>query len=179
MILVQLACEGKSSIPSDKTRDPVELSFLSSELAANEAIEVASASAYGSMLYAEAYPLMKQRLTHVALKIIRAAYEEEHARAERGQTGNHGFPGVGLVVIASHIVCSSDISKLEKKALHQLSVITLEALSSRVFPVDESTTLKFATVRKLVLSSILKLICVAPTSVRTFFASVLLYMFPF
>jgi hypothetical protein len=179
IILVQLACEGKSLIPSDKARDPAELSFLSSDLAANDAIEAATASAYGSMLYAEAYPLMKQRLTHVALKIIRAAYEEEHARAERGQTRNHGFPRIGLLVIASHIVCSSDISKLDKKTLHQLSVITLEGLSSRVFPVDESSTLKFAAVRKLVLSSILKLICVAPTSVRIFFVSVPFYTFPF
>ena len=132
-------------------------------------LEIAAASAYGSMLSIEGgSPFMKQRLTHVTLKHVRSTYEEERAQA----TSGHDVPPprVGLLVIACHIICCSNIAKIEKVTLYQIAAIAMEGLSSRVFSVDEgSRKSDLAPVKKLVLAAILKLICVAPTAVCLFF----------
>lgn len=131
-------------------------------------LEIAAASAYGSMLSIEGgSPFMKQRLTHVTLKHVRSTYEEERAQATFG----HDIPPprIGLLVIVCHIICCSNITKIEKTTLYQIAAIAVEGLSSGVFSVDEgSRKSDLAPVKKLVLAAILKLICVAPMAVSLF-----------
>jgi hypothetical protein len=132
-------------------------------------LEIAAASAYGSMLSIEGgSPFMKQRLTHVTLKHVRSTYEEERVQA----TSGHDIPPprIGLLVIVCHIICCNNISKIEKTTLYQIATIAVEGLSSRIFSVDEGNRKSdFAPVKKLVLAAILKLICVAPTAVSLCF----------
>ena len=132
-------------------------------------LEIAAASAYGSMLSIEGgSPFMKQRLTHVTLKHVRSTYEEERAQATFGR--DIPPPRLGLLVIACHIICCSNITKIEKVTLHQIAAIAVEGLSSRVFPVDAgSRRSDLAPVKKVVLAATLKLICVAPTAVSLLF----------
>jgi hypothetical protein len=170
-----VACTGKASPPFATEGEAMfDLSPLGSVVSINMEnssimFEIAAASAYGSMLSIEgSSPFMKQRLTHVTLKYVRSTYEEELAQA----TFRHDIPPprIGVLVIACHVICCSNITKIEKTTLYQIAAIAVEGLSSKVFSVDEgSRKSDLAPVKKLVLATILKLICVAPTAVSVYF----------
>jgi hypothetical protein len=176
-----VACTGKASPPFATEGEVMfDLSPLGSVASINLEnssimLEITAASAYGSMLSIEGgSPFMKQRLTHVTLKHVRSTYEEERAQA----TFDHDIPPprIGLLVIVCHIICCSNVTKIEKVTLHQIATIAVEGLSSRVFSVDEgSRKFDLASVKKLILAAILKLICVAPAAVSSCFIFYLAY----
>jgi hypothetical protein len=164
LFLVDLACLGKTSVPVEvdfSKFDTVDSESLSTEL------EIAAASAYGSMLSVEAgSPFMKQRLTHITLKHVRSAFEEERDQAVSGIAVKP--PRLGLLAIVCHIVCCSNVQKMESSTLRQLSTIAVEGLSSRVFSVgDSSDKLYLKPMKMLVLASVVKLVSVAPASVSS------------
>jgi hypothetical protein len=131
-------------------------------------LELNAASAYGSMLSVDGVkPLMKQRLTHISLKQIKMAYEKERDHARNGETV--AAPRVGLLAIVCHVVCSSDVSKIDRSTLHQMATLAVEGLSSKIFLAktgNEKSAPKATAAKNLVLAAILKILCVAPTVVR-------------
>ena len=119
-------------------------------------LERNAASAYGSMLSGKLKPLVRQRLNHIGLKYIHAEYESESKQAATGE--DIKSPRVGLLVVACHIVCCSDLMKMDKSDLHQIVILLLEGLNS--------CNLLHRQAKVLVLTTTLKLISVVPSSVR-------------
>lgn len=163
--LVEMASTGKSFLPfTPEDGDHLDLSKFD-EISSLQ-LQITAASAYGSMLFVDLKPLMKQRLTHTSLKFIRSKYEEERDHAMTGQTIK--APQIGLLVIVCHVICCNDISKLDQSTQHLLATLGTEGLSSAVF-LNSGNAKSFVSnnsaLKNLVLAAILKLICVAPSSV--------------
>jgi hypothetical protein len=164
--LAEMACTGKSSLPfsSDEEAQLVSSKFDGADVLSS--LEITAASAYGSILSVEtAKPLMKQRLAHISLRLIRSAYEEQRDQATSGKTVEE--LRVGTIAVVCHVVCSTDISKTDKWALQKMATLAVEGLSSSIFLTDDGIAQRSSSSAKnLILASVLKLVCVAPTSVR-------------
>jgi hypothetical protein len=163
--LVELASTGKSLLPfSPEGGDRLDFSTFDEN---SLLLQITAASAYGSMLSVDGVkPLMKQRLTHTSLKFIRLAYEEERDHARTGQTVV--APQIGLLAIVCHVICCNDVSKIDRATQHQLATLATGGLSSTLFLSSEGlkgTLPNVSAAKNLVLAAILKLICVAPSSV--------------
>jgi hypothetical protein len=159
-----MACTGKSSLPflSDEEAQLVSSKFDNADVLSS--LEIAAASAYGSILSVEtAKPLMKQRLAHVSLRLIRSAYEEQRDQARSGKTVEE--LRVGTIAVVCHVVCSTDISKTDKSALQHMATLAVEGLSSSIFLTGDGIARSSSSAKNLILASVLKLVCVAPTSV--------------
>ena len=182
LFLVELACELKAALPfTDEGQGMLDLTKLDSPDASNDekvstSLKIATGSAFGSMLSVEgSTPLMKQRLVHVTMKYIRSTYDELCVQSNNGEAVT--APRVGLLMIACHIVCCSNLQRLDKNAVRQLSTIIILGMSSWIFSaIDERNKPKpeVTAVKKMVLASTLKLICIVPTEVL-FFSLTLLH----
>eukprot|EP00980_Cylindrotheca_fusiformis_P004458 scaffold953_cov141-Cylindrotheca_fusiformis.AAC.2 len=128
------------------------------------ALEITAASLYGSILSTDAKPLMKQRLMQPCLKYVKLVYENERNQATPGNSSS--TPKVGLLVMVCHVVCVLDISKMDKKSLHQMASIAVEGLSaSQLFDPSTPYSPKNTSSKNLILVAILKVLSVAPWAV--------------
>lgn len=163
LFLVRLACEGKSSISfQDET---LSVDFKQSQTTrTNRAFEIAAAAGFGSMLSSGTTQVTKQRLKHIALKVLQEA-RETNVAAHRSEDA------FGQVAIACHIICNGD--KFEKRTIQELAAITLNGMSGQFFE-DAG----YSGNLKLVLVSTLKLICMTPSAVSaTFFKRFLMFSY--
>mmetsp|Transcript_27904 Transcript_27904/g.61569 ORF Transcript_27904/g.61569 Transcript_27904/m.61569 type:complete len:246 (+) Transcript_27904:129-866(+) len=164
---MEAACKGSTQLPfsSDKK---INLSALAEEDYMKTSLRIASASAYGAVLMEDGLkPLMKQRLTHICIKHIKkiTCTESQHI-----QTGNSAQ--IGLLMVVCHVVCASDLSKLNQAIVHSLATLLVKGFSTDLFEYSSrmATNLpaETARARTLTISALLKLLCTAPTAVDGF-----------
>jgi hypothetical protein len=125
------------------------------EAGTEASLEMTAASSFGSMLSGKLRPVVRQRLTHIGLQYVHKQYEIETIQATSGE--NISAPRLGLLVIVCHMICCSDITKMDKAVLHQMVTLALEGLGS--------CDLLPPPAKILILASTLKLISVVPSSV--------------
>ena len=160
--LVDLACVGESRPPLGSTDTQlIKLTEATTDAEEIQNLEIAASSAYGSMICTSGGPpLVKQRLVHMTQKHIRSAYEQEKVDAVAGRAIE--ATRIGLLVIVSHVLCSCDLTMIEKNSLHQMVVLETEGLSSSIFDKEGDGHWRSDHTKRLVLAAILKLICVVP-----------------
>lgn len=159
--LLEITSHGTSRYQDGDNDFTLNASAFENELT----ILLCAASGYGSMLTDSRLitkPLMKQRLIHASSKYIKAAYEAERSQSPT-TADSVTTPPPGLLVVASHILCISDVTKLDRTTLHQLSTLVVEGLSSPLF-LSESTASTSS--KNLVLTAVLKVISLVPTVVN-------------
>ncbi|KAG7353695.1 Dos2-interacting transcription regulator of RNA-Pol-II [Nitzschia inconspicua] len=163
--LVEVACEDSATIPFD----PRERTFCMSLGGSLEKmpLQIAAASAYGAMLVVDGIkPLIKQRLSHASLKFIQKTYESESAQAQQDEPVS--APSVGQLLVVCHLVCANDLSKFDRKTTHMAATVSVEGLSSDLFQVGKKMSDDGTRARILVICSVLKVICTAPSAVSGF-----------
>ena len=158
--LVALAAKTKPVLPFSSESDKY-LDLEKFDAVSVESLQLAAASAYGSMLSVEGVkPLMKQRLTYASFKYTRSTYEKFRDQAMSGQAVV--ALDVGLLAVVCHVICCNDLSRIDRTTQHQLAFLVIEGLSS--IPTIPNTENQ-SSIKLLVLAAVLKLICVAPSSV--------------
>jgi hypothetical protein len=162
---VELACEDKATIPFDpKGR---ETTTTSTEPSEQMSLQIAAASGYGAMLFVDGLkPLMKQRLAHVCLKSVKRIFDAESEQALHDEPV--AAPSVGQLLVVSHLVCASDLSKFDQKTRHMAATVSVEGLSSDLFQVGKMILDDGREARTLVVCSVLKLISTSPMTVNGF-----------
>ena len=114
----------------------------------------------------EIKPLMKQRLTHASLKYIKMTFDKERSQAQSGEQIS-ALP-VGLLLVVCHVICGSDLSKADRATVHMVATLATEGFSSDLFKVGVKLPGQAVKARMLVICSVLKLICISPTTVNGF-----------
>ena len=128
------------------------------------------ASGYGNMVMEGSLKqLMRQRLVHICQKHINSTYTNERNQVVAGESVT--APTIGVHTIACHIVSATDINKGDSTMTRKLATIVSEGLSSELFqltsPVAKKYPKQIRTTRALVLTAMLKLICLAPAAVNS------------
>ena len=128
------------------------------------------ASGYGNMVMEGSLKqLMRQRLVHICQKHINSTYTNERNQVVAGESVT--APTIGVLTIACHIVSATDINKGDSTMTRKLATIVSEGLSSELFqltsPVAKKYPKQIRTTRALVLTAMLKLICLAPAAVNS------------
>lgn len=134
-------------------------------------IQMTCASAVGAIIMESSVkPLMRQRLVHVCLKHI--APVVDRGRLNRLEGESTTVPSIGMLMIGCYILSATDVNKLNPTTTRKLAVIVVEGLSSETFHLSSPVAVKFRVqlyrARTFVLTVILKLVAVAPTSIKGF-----------
>ena len=126
-----------------------------------------AASAYGAVMMEDGMkPLMKQRLIHKCFRYIKQLFSR-FTESQRTDS-----PQVGLIIVVCHLVCASDLSKLDDKTVQSLAAYLITGFSTNIFHVSSQAGTQLpadaAAARKLVICALLKVIYTAPTAVDRF-----------
>ena len=158
LFLVDLACKKKSvSIFSEKREDMIDLSAFDSSTDGKESsrIAVTVAALIGSILTTECRGsgLWRQRLIHIIVKRI---LESGSHISGTSQPDIHY--SMGAVTSLCHVLCSANITAaLSADQCFVVGTMLSQSLSSTEMHIDGPLTLK------LILATILKMICTAPS----------------
>lgn len=161
---MEIACQGYSNVPfsSDSENKIFSISILFQEVYAHTALSLLSASAYGAiMMEDEIKPLMKQRLTHNFIKYVKKVSVGENMT---------NTPGIGLLMVVSHVVCASDLSRFDNTTTHLLARLLVRGFSSQLFQpsseLGQKLPQEFAKSRAVVISALLKFLCTSPSAIK-------------
>ena len=141
------------------------VSALFDEECSQTALSMIAASAYGAIMMEEGMkPLMKQRLAHICVNYVKKLSENEEQNSQK--SGVH----TGRLMVTCHLICASDLSKFDRSIIHLLSTLIMKGFSSDIFQSSSQIATNFAAdtakARTLVVSTILKLLCLAPQAVN-------------
>ncbi len=128
-------------------------------------LRIIAASAYGAIMMEEGMkPLMKQRLTHICINYIKTLSEKKEENVQKSGAQ------IGRLMITCHLICASDLSKFDRSIIHLLATLVTKGFSTEVFRSSSQFTTNFpaeaAKARTLIVSTILKLLCMAPQAVN-------------
>jgi hypothetical protein len=158
LLLVDLACNKKPSDPfSDGEGMQIDTTVFDSPGMSNSTrLSVRSADAFGSVLSCGDSCLWKQRLTHIAVKRILDHIKETMATP----TMVH----LGCIAAVCQVVCAGNIKNIGKTNLSMIS----EVVASGLAPASlQAAVQEGPNVIKLVLASVIKLLCIAPEAFGT------------
>lgn len=165
--LVEAAFEQKASIPFQTEGLVLDFAFLFKDPQDNVLIQIAIASAYGAILMVDDIkPLMKQRLTHASLKFVKKLFEQERDQAHHDQPIS--APQIGQLLVVSNVICSVDLTRMDRTAIHMIATVCIEGFSSDLFQAGTNISDAAAKARTIVVCAALKLICTVPTTVNGF-----------
>lgn len=161
-----MACEQDAAIPYHSQGQKLDTS-TSLEQFQQTMLKITASSGYGSMLVVDGVkPLIKQRLSHACLIYIKHTYDKENNQAQ------HDVPilapSIGQLLVVCHLICATDLSKLDRNNLHMIAKISVEGFSSGLFEVGKTASDDLALARVLVVCAVLKLICTAAQTVNGF-----------
>jgi len=166
---MEIACEGCAALPfpSDSKSRTLDFSASFKEDYVTIGLQLVAASAYGAILMEDDIsPLMKQRITHICLRYTKKLFaKSEHV--DRTEPGH-----IGILVVVCHVVCANDLSRFDCETTNSLVRVVVRGFSSDIFQASTLFDSKFpaeaAKARILVICTILKFICISPTSVDGF-----------
>mmetsp|Transcript_4110 Transcript_4110/g.9913 ORF Transcript_4110/g.9913 Transcript_4110/m.9913 type:complete len:1275 (-) Transcript_4110:2478-6302(-) len=164
--LMELACEGKATLPFCSEGRRFTISSLFDKPFVQTAIRLCSSSAYGAIMMEDGMkPLMKQRLTHNFIKFMKKSYGSTNEYMK-----SSGSSETGLLMVVSNVICASDLSKFDQATTRLLATSLVRGFSSDLFQqssqLESKLPLEAAKFRTLVISALLKMICICPTVVN-------------
>mmetsp|Transcript_17018 Transcript_17018/g.19065 ORF Transcript_17018/g.19065 Transcript_17018/m.19065 type:complete len:991 (-) Transcript_17018:2749-5721(-) len=167
--LMEVACEGGAALPfpSDSKSQTFDFSASFKDDYVQTSLHLVAASAYGAILMEDDIsPLMKQRITHICLRYTKKLFAKSE-QVDRTESGH-----LGILVVVCHVVCANDLSRFDCETTDSLVRVLIQGFSSDIFQASTLFGSKFpaetAKVRTLVICTLLKFICISPTSVERF-----------
>lgn len=156
--LLDLACNKQATNPfSNDILDEVDLTIFDDSSVCNSGVLSAKAASSFGLLLASAtgVPLRNQRFSHTAIKHIAQSVTISDTAASIT-----AIP-VGILCTVCHIVCSGTLRNVGIKDISLIVDIVMSGLSSSVLEVDIASG---ASTTKLVLTSLIKLLSLTPSS---------------
>jgi hypothetical protein len=165
--LIEVACEQKAAVPFQTDGRTLDIVTSFKDLAEIVSIQIAAASAYGAVLMIDYIkPLMKQRLTHASMKFTKKTFEEERSQAKHDQPVL--APHIGHLLVVCNVICSVDLSRMDRATTHIIATVCVEGFSSDLFQVGKIVSQDAIKSRTVVVCAALKLICTIPETVKGF-----------
>eukprot|EP00934_Nitzschia_sp_Nitz4_P007072 Nitzschia sp. Nitz4//scaffold162_size51285//42345//45968//NITZ4_006977-RA/size51285-processed-gene-0.92-mRNA-1//1//CDS//3329537997//7062//frame0 len=148
--LLTVAAKGNAPIPFSESSGTFDTGVYDHP----KSVELITASAYGSMLLLSApTPIPRQRLTHASFR-----YLEEGSKTLSGDAPTSSIP-IGILAIASHIMCTTDIAAMNTSTLTNARSVLLRGLQSGLFqPVNSGEEKLPISAKNQVLVAILKIL---------------------
>ena len=127
-------------------------------------LTLAAASAFGTILSTEgATPLLKQRLTHIAVKqIVKKLKDTASVNEPLSQS-------LGTLAVVGHLVCSSSLRSITDSDMHVITgtviggLVSVSAMAIDAQNKSVDAVANVVAVKKIILCAILKIVCTKQT----------------